>query len=301
MKKILFLSFSFLSFFAAGFLSPAFAEEQYVLAGRWNSAGFGNGKFIAPEGVAVDRFGNVYVADTGNARIVKFDADGKFVTTWGKYGPNAGQFRVPSKIAVDFAGNVYVADTGDDRVQKFTSYGEYIGGGEIACSGIAAGPEGNIFLITGNEVRQYSPTGGLQSKWKNIFKAPNALAVDVDSIVYVVTGSLVVEAMVRKFTAEGELIDEWGTTGQDSPGSFRSPAGIAADISGDIYVADTLNHRIQKFTSDGEFLLQWNWRGTGIRKRRYKPSGIAVDASGHVYVTSGDFLLKFRLRGREDD
>jgi DNA-binding beta-propeller fold protein YncE len=73
------------------------------------------------------------------------------------------------------------------------------------------------------------------------------------------------------------------------------------DASGDIYVADTRNHRIQKFTSDGEFLTEWNWRGTGIWKLRYKPAGIAVDTSGHVYVISGDFLLKFRLSGQEDD
>jgi DNA-binding beta-propeller fold protein YncE len=301
MKKILSLSLLFFSVFVAVFFSPAFAEEQYVLAGRWNSAGISRGKFSSPEAVAVDRFENVYVADTGNARIVKLDADGNYVTEWGKFGPNEGQFRAPSGIAVDGVGNVYVSDSGDDRVQKFTSYGEYIGEGEIECSAIAVGPEGNIFLVTGNQIRQYSPSGVLLSDWRNALNAPNAIAVDADKIVCVVTGSIVTEAMVRKFTAEGELIDEWGTTGQGSPGSFRSPAGIAVDASGDIYVADTRNHRIQKFTSDGEFLTEWNWRGTGIWKLRYKPAGIAVDTSGHVYVISGDFLLKFRLSGQEDD
>ena len=64
----------------------------------WGSAGSGNGQFsiyTGPWDVAVDGSGNVYVADTGNHRIQKFDANGTFLTTWGSYGSGNGQFGAP--------------------------------------------------------------------------------------------------------------------------------------------------------------------------------------------------------------
>lgn len=62
--------------------------------------------------IAMDRSGNMYVADTGNDRIQKFDNSGTFITEWGSKGDGDGQFNYPADIAVDRSGNVYVADTG---------------------------------------------------------------------------------------------------------------------------------------------------------------------------------------------
>ena len=70
-------------------------------------------------GVAVDSAGYVYVADTYNDRIQKFDSAGKFITKWGTKGNSTGQFHGPQGVAVDSAGYVYVADTYNDRIQKF--------------------------------------------------------------------------------------------------------------------------------------------------------------------------------------
>ena len=66
--------------------------------------------------IAVDSIGNVYVADTANNRIQKFDSNGKLITKWGTEGSGQGQFKRP-KGSVDDNGNVYVADTGDNRIQ----------------------------------------------------------------------------------------------------------------------------------------------------------------------------------------
>jgi DNA-binding beta-propeller fold protein YncE len=76
------------------------------------------GRFRHPSGVAVDRVGNVYVADTGNDRIEEFSATGKLLAIQGRTGSRPGQFRHPTGIAVDAAGDVYVADTDNNRVQK---------------------------------------------------------------------------------------------------------------------------------------------------------------------------------------
>ena len=81
---------------------------------------------MSPEGVALDRPGNIYVADTENNRIQKFTADGFLITTWGTQGSGNSQFKNPSGVAVDAAGNIYVTDTDNYRVQKFNTNGEYL-------------------------------------------------------------------------------------------------------------------------------------------------------------------------------
>jgi len=85
------------------------------------------GTFKSPGAVAVDSQGNIYVADSGNNQIQKFDKDGVFLTKWGKTGDGQGQFSSPGGIAVDNAGNVYVSDSGNHRIQKFNPDGQYVG------------------------------------------------------------------------------------------------------------------------------------------------------------------------------
>ena len=74
-----------------------------------------------PEGVSIDSKDNIYVADTDNDRILKFDSNGKFITKWGSYGEGSTQFNSPSGISIDSKDNIYVADTDNDRILKFDS------------------------------------------------------------------------------------------------------------------------------------------------------------------------------------
>jgi sugar lactone lactonase YvrE len=84
------------------------------------------GDFAKPTGVAVDKEGNLYVADTLNNRIEVFDADGTFIRTWGKAGDGPGYFARPKGVAVDSDGHVWVADGMQDRVQVFTPEGQLL-------------------------------------------------------------------------------------------------------------------------------------------------------------------------------
>ena len=86
---------------------------------KWGSKGGGTGQFEFPQGVAVDGFGNVYVADAGNNRVQIFNVDGRFLLQLGSKGNDDGQFEFPGAIAVDSIGKVYVADTNNHRVQVF--------------------------------------------------------------------------------------------------------------------------------------------------------------------------------------
>lgn len=90
------------------------------------------GDFGAPQCVAVDKDGNVYVTDTLNDRVEIFDADGAFLSTFGKAGDGPGYFARPKGIAVDSDGHIWVADQMQDRLQVFDRQGQlltYIGTG----------------------------------------------------------------------------------------------------------------------------------------------------------------------------
>jgi len=90
------------------------------------------GDFAAPQDVALDNDGNVYVTDTLNNRVEIFDADGNFISTFGKNGDGPGYFTRPKGIAVDGDGHIWVADEVQDRLQVFNREGQlltYIGYG----------------------------------------------------------------------------------------------------------------------------------------------------------------------------
>jgi sugar lactone lactonase YvrE len=101
-------------------LSPSGA-----IIGNWNGTKAGAGgsapvSFHGPEGVAVDAHGSIYVADSGNNRIVKLSPAGTVVSIAGGSGSRSGELNGPTGIAVDIQGDLYVADTGNNRVVRFT-------------------------------------------------------------------------------------------------------------------------------------------------------------------------------------
>jgi sugar lactone lactonase YvrE len=98
--------------------------------GKAGTPGSGTDEFNAPSAVVTAPNGDIFVADghggNTNARIVKFDKDGKFIKTWGKKGSGAGELDIPHAIAIDSQGRLFVGDRQNNRIQIFDQEGNFI-------------------------------------------------------------------------------------------------------------------------------------------------------------------------------
>ncbi len=271
----------------------------------------GNGQFYYPSGVATDTAGHVYVADTSNNRIQKFDSNGNFLAKWGSFGAGDAQFNYPFGIATDPAGNVYVADAKNNRIQKFDSNGNFLatwgsfgtGDGQFNSPfGIATDLFGdvfvgdlyNVYIQHDNHVQKFDSNGNFLGKWGTYGTGagqlfdPCGIATDSAGNIYVADTD---NNRIQKFDPNGNFLTMWSGNGADQ---LLGPEGIATDSAGNVYVADYGNNRIVKFSSAGALITEW-----GIRGQYPHPVGVATDSEGNVYVanTVYDQIQKFTSSG----
>ena len=180
-------------------------------------------RFFRPEGVAMDSRGNLFVADFTNHTIRKITPAG-VVTTFAGQARIAGstdgvgsaaRFYFPKQLAIDGADNIFVADSDNSAIRKITPAGVVttIATGTANSYGVAVDAAGNIFFGgSNNSIRKIAPTGSIT-------------------------------------TVAGPVSNSASGSADGAPGTarFNSPAGLAVDRAGSVYIADTNNHTIRKY------------------------------------------------------
>lgn len=242
-------------------------------------------KFNTPSALAIDAQGNIYVADTGNNAIRKVAPDGLVTTIAGsgKAGFRDGaargaEFNGPIGVAVDAQGNVYVADSYNDRIRKVGvdgSVSTVAGGGpspglldgpalsasfDTPC-GVAVTPKGELYVAdTGNNAIRKIGADGLvttlvsastQTADPSLFYSPVGIALTHDGFLYV-TGNdrgrvaqIGPDGLARAVAGAGSGFAD----GDGAAARFNSPAGIALDKRGALYLADAANYLVRKLAT----------------------------------------------------
>ena len=289
--------------------AAAISPPGYIT--QWGTSGSGNTQFLQPSGVATDGAGFVYVADTGNNRIVKYTTAGAYVSQWGSAGSGNGQFSGPFGLTV-VAGKVYVVDTGNARVQVFTTAGAYTtqwgslgtGNGQFQqplC--VALDASGNVYVTDYNlnRVQKFTNTGTYLTQWGTTgtgfmqFSGMAGISIDAFGGVSITDSG---NDRIEVFSTGGIYTTMYGGPGTGN-GQFSYPLGIATD-GVDEYVVDTMNNRVQMLTNVGTYLTQWGILGGGNGQFN-GPHAAAADA-GFIYVadTEQDRIQKFGFAPIED-
>jgi DNA-binding beta-propeller fold protein YncE len=237
------------------------ASEVEDQLAQWTEAGGSRPSLFAPEAVAVDRGGPVYVVDDGGARIVRYWGDGTYLSELG--GPalvgGAGLDGARSAAVSAVSHDLYVADTGHNRILTYSP------GGTVIARWGANGGEG--------------AAGSGQGQ----FARPEAVAVAPDGNVYVADTA---NNRIVALSPGGAVLAQWGGRGSED-GRLRSPSGVAIDAAGNVFVLDSENNRVQEFGPGGALIAKWGLRGTGLGEFS-QPTAIAVGCEGDVYVADTD-------------
>ncbi len=189
-------------------------SELLTTLGEEGVAGDDETHFDRPQDIAFLPDGTMFVADSGNSRMVKLDAEGNYVTHWGSAGGGRGQFDGVHSVATDARGNIYVTDRNNDRVQVFNQT---------------------------TRSTWYHPNISPIGTWPGFEFPSDIYAAGYD--VWVVDNR---PPRMIKLDVNGNALFTFGLEG-DGPGQFREMHQISVDSNGSWYGVDTQMGRTQKF------------------------------------------------------
>lgn len=239
-----------LSALALGGAPHAFSQNIKTIAGDGTPGTSGDGgaataaKLNYPTGVAVDKAGNVYIADANNNKVRKVSTTGVITTIAGNGtsgfsgdggAATAAQLKYPTNVAVDASGNVYITDANNARIRKVT-------------------PAGIISTYVGDGTLGYGGDGGPATAAQ--LHNPRGLHVDAAGNLYI---AAVFSQKVRMVDATGVIMTVAGngTSGYAGDGGsavsaqLKDPSGVGKDAAGNMYIADKSSHCIRKVTATG--------------------------------------------------
>ncbi|GAB4256233.1 6-bladed beta-propeller [Thermincola ferriacetica] len=253
------------------------------------------GVMSRPLGVAVSEWGDVFVADSANHRVAVFDANGAFKAVLGKQGAGPGEFNYPTGIAV-YGRKIYVADFYNRRVQVLNFDGKQLSvlprgkdlrelGGNIFPVTVAVDRSGNVYVSdvsqhrivvfddSGRFVRYFGRAGSNPGELSYV----NGIAVNEDAgEIYLANSN---NGRIDTFDLNGRYLPD-----RISGKGAANPKGVAfEETSGNLYVADTLAHKIHVLDKQGNEIETIGQRGLDIGQFNF-PTAVAVDNRGRIYV-----------------
>ena len=258
-----------------------------------------------PRGIGLDGAGNVYVVDTGNFRVVKFDPSGKELLSFGQKGSDPGQFVQPWVLAVSAQGNILVLDSETTWIQVFSPAGKFlnrIAGPDLTLyhpSGLAVAPDGTVMVVDtgGNRIVPIKPDGNplppLTAAGKEHFSQPTDLSIDARGGLHVYqTAAAKTPSVLYHFTPAGELSATW--LAPEAP-STRDTPRTAFSPDGRLYVTDPQNQQVRLYDAGGKAYHLLQLDGPDAPTFRGL-TGIAVDTQGRLYVVDGGASVVYRLK-----
>jgi sugar lactone lactonase YvrE len=282
-----------------------------TVAGWPFTSGSGDGvgsdaRFNGPTGIAVDKMGNLYVADTVNYTIRKITLAGTnwLVTTFaGRIGDpgfedgmgSAAGFSAPVGLAIDQDGNLYVADRNNSTIRKITPAGMV-----TTVAGLWGYLNRGNADGVGTDARFYFPEGITVADTGELFVADTG-----NNTIRKITpvGTNWVVKTLAGLAGDSGYLDGIGASAR-----FLRPAGVSVDVTGNIFVADSGNQVLRKITPAGKVTTiagnspaldqfgnpQGGYAdGIGSAARFKTPNGITVDRAGFVYVADqGNFSVR---------
>lgn len=228
---------------------------------------WGEGQFIMPHGLTLDREDNVWLTDVARQQVFKFTHDGRLLMTLGergKGGSDATHFNLPTDVAPLADGSFYVSDGyRNTRVIKFSAEGryEFEWGGKGSepgkfnlPHGIAVDPRGRVMVCdrSNSRLQVFDPRGVFLAEWKGAeIGRPYGVSIDARGHVFVIDGgdqsSKVPErSKAAELDADGKVLEVFGSYGAE-PGQFQLGHDIAVGPDGSVYVAEGKGARVQKF------------------------------------------------------
>jgi len=250
--------------------------------------------YVFPKALALDKSGNVYVADESSVTLQKFNPEGVLQKNWGGFGQQFKPVKIPSGIAIDSLGNFYVTDKRNSTITKFDKSGQAlkkwnkldVKEGELnGPLGLAVDRNNDVYVVDAGNSRivKYSSEGEYKKTWgkpgssQGQFSLPTAVAVGKNNEVFVVD-----QGRVQRFTSDGVFAGSFGKRGSEE-GEIGRPFGICLDADDYVYLADTVNNRVLKCSADGRFVCQWGGAGAGVGQLT-APVAVAVNEKGSVFV-----------------
>jgi uncharacterized protein (TIGR03437 family) len=246
-------------------------------------------RLLAPRNLLADDRGNLYISDFAGHRVVRLSADGLLTTTAGTGAPGysgdggpavAAQLNFPAGLTMAFDGSLYIADSANHAVRRVSNgaIATFAAAGTPVALAVDALATLYVADAESSTVLRF-PLNGLLPSLKipasDVARAPDLSMYFAESSAGIVQSTPLFGGIAL---AAGGADPARGDGGAAAVALLNHPSGVAADASGNLYIADRDNHRVRRVAPDGTITsiapaLLWS-----------APSGISVDATGNIYV-----------------